>query len=359
MKIGARLNPSLHQDSFEIKQVQATLPGLIFCLAGAATAWTIAGFLPGVSPLIVAIILGLGAANLFALPQSWSAGIAVSAKKVLRWGIVFLGLKIVAGDIWDLGVPLLVVVVTVVGGGIVGTVLVGRLMGVPRKLAILIGCGFSICGAAAVAGVEGSIEAEDEDVVTAVALVVLFGTIMIPLVPLLAHLLGFGVAAAGQLVGASVLEVAQVVAAGEIIGGAGLEIAVVTKLARVVLLAPVIFVFALLERRRDSLPVPASQGDQARQKSGVRTAPLVPMFVVGFLMMVALASVADLPEVVLAGGAAAQTMLLSTAMFALGCGVKLKNLRQVGVKPFALAVVAATLSVTIAAVGVSLTQIFV
>ena len=138
---------------------------------------------------------------------------------------------------------------------------------------MLIAGGFSICGAAAVAAVDGVIQTDkDEEVVTAVALVVVFGTLMIPFVPFASSLLGFSSGEAGLWAGASTHEVAQVVAAGGVIGGGALAVAVIVKLARVLLLAPVMAVVGVAHRRRTGADA-----------SGKRP-PLVPLFVLAFLI---------------------------------------------------------------------------
>lgn len=185
-----RLGPSL----------RAYLPGVGVCLAAAAVASAVGRMLPNVSPLIVAIVLGVVVANVRPMPRRLDAGVTFSAKRLLRAGIVFLGLQVVIADIAHLGVPMLAVVVGVVATGLLITVAMGRVLHVPPGLALLIGCGFSICGAAAVAGVSGVTHAKgdpDDETVTAVALVVIFGTVMIPVIPLLAHLIGLSSDTAG------------------------------------------------------------------------------------------------------------------------------------------------------------------
>ena len=135
---------------------------------------------------------------------------------------MLLGLQLALTDIVDLGAALLVVVVCIVVGGMLGTILLGRLLRVPSGLTLLIACSFSICGAAAVAAAAGVTDPDDEseqDTITAVALVVLFGTLMIPLIPLAAQLFGMGQEQAGMWAGGSIHEIAQVVAAGGVIGG--------------------------------------------------------------------------------------------------------------------------------------------
>lgn len=335
-----------------LARIRALLPGLVLCLAAAGASYGVSLLLPGVSPLIIAIVLGVLLANVVRLPAAASDGIDFSAKKLLRAGIVFLGLQLVLTDILDLGAPMLVVVVCIVAGGLLGTVLLGRLLRVPSGLSLLIACGFSICGAAAVAGAAGVTDPDDEaeeDTITAVALVVIFGTLMIPLVPLLTNLLGLDSETAGMWAGGSIHEIAQVVAAGGIIGGGALTVAVIVKLARVLLLAPVVAILSIRERR-----LSRTAGKPSQQRSSSKLPPIVPLFIIGFIAMVLLRSFIPLPDFVLTTGRLLQTGLLAAAMFGLGCGVKIRNLIKVGLKPFALAALSTLLVATIAYYGVTL-----
>ena len=332
-----------------LARVRALLPGLVLCLAAAGASYGVSLLLPGVSPLIIAIVLGILLANVVRLPAAASDGIDFSAKKLLRAGIVFLGLQLVLTDILDLGAPMLVVVVCIVAGGLLGTVLLGRLLRVPSGLSLLIACGFSICGVAGAAGVTDPDDEAEEDTITAVALVVIFGTLMIPLVPLLTNLLGLGSETAGMWAGGSIHEIAQVVAAGGIIGGGALTVAVIVKLARVLLLAPVVAILSIRERR-----LSRTAGEPSQQRSSSKLPPIVPLFIIGFIAMVLLRSFIPLPDFVLTTGGLLQTGLLAAAMFGLGCGVKIRNLIKVGLKPFALAALSTLLVATIAYCGVTL-----
>lgn len=318
-------------------------PGLALCAAAAAVAMTLPFLLPAVSPLIIAIVLGIALTNLVSLPESTAPGITVAAKRLLRLGIVFLGLQLVLSDILSLGIPMLVIVVCVVAGGILGTVLMGRLLKMRSAQVLLIACGFSICGAAAVAAVGGATDAEEEDVVTAVALVVIFGTLMIPVVPLLGQLLGMEPEQAGLLAGGSIHEIAQVVAAGGVIGGGALTVAVLVKLARVLLLAPVVAVLSVRQRRASRM-----DADSGRRP------PIIPLFIVGFMVMILVRSTIDLPDVFLEAGTLVQTALLSAAMFGLGCGVKIRDLLRVGFRPFVLATASTVVVTGIALAGIEL-----
>jgi UPF0324 membrane protein cgl0015/cg0018 len=290
--------------------------------------------------------------NVLRLPEITSPGVDFSAKKLLRAGIIFLGLQLSLTNIAGLGAPMLLVVVCIVAGGLLGTLLLGRLLRVPPNLSLLVACGFSICGAAAVAGAAGVTDPDDraeEDTITAVALVVIFGTSMILLVPLLVSLFGLDVVTAGKWAGGSTHEIAQVVAIGGVIGGGALAVAVVVKLARVLLLAPVIAVLSIRQRH-----LQRATDAPGQQTSRSKLPPIVPPFILGFLAMVLLRSFIPLPKTVLDAGSALQTVLLAAAMFALGCGVRIRSLLKVGIRPFGLAALSTLLVAAIAFLGILL-----
>ena len=300
-----------------------TVPGLALCAAGAALAFVVHHWVPSVSTLLVAIMLGLLARLALPLGERIEPGAGVAAKRLLRAGIVLLGAQLALGEIVALGAGTIAVVVSVVVVGITGTLVLGRRLGVPLGQRMLIACGFSICGAAAVAAADGVVDAEEEDVASAIALVVVFGTLMIPVIPLLAGLLGLSEATGGRWAGASIHEVAQVVAAGGAIGGTALAVAVVVKLARVLMLAPVLA--ALSWRLRREGPV---DGDRP---------PRVPLFVLGFFAVVLIRSTGQVPGPALEVIEVAQTALLATAMFALGLGVRVGRMARLGFRPLLLA----------------------
>ena len=319
--------------------------GLGLATGAAGLTMLVSQVLPSLSALLVAIVLGVVVGNTGLLPARALPGLAVVSRRALRLGIVLLGLHVSLAEIGGLGLGIVAVAAAVVGGGFAVAEFGGRRLGLPRAERLLIGAGMSICGAAAVAAVEGVVEDRDkrEHVVTAVALVVLFGTLMMAVVPMVATALRMDARLAGLWAGASIHEVAQVVATGEILGATALQAAVVVKLTRVLMLAPVV---ALLGMRRRRI-VRLGQADTVLP-------PLVPLFIVGFLGAVLVRTAGVLPTAVLEPLAAAQTFLLAAAMFALGCGVRMATLRSVGGRPFVLAAVTTLTVAAIGAVGVLL-----
>ncbi|GAA4486019.1 YeiH family protein [Rhodococcus olei] len=318
--------------------------GVAACVVGAAIAMGIGRLVPAINPMLIAIVLGALVANLVTVPGWIRPGLDFSAKRLLRVGVALLGLQLMFSDVVGLGWGVIAVVVAIVVLGIAGTMYMGGLLGLSWTQRVLIACGFSICGAAAVAAADGVVDAKEEELLTSVALVVVFGTLMIPAIPLLSHVFGLSERQAGMWAGGSIHEVAQVVAAGGLLGGGALAVATVVKLARVLMLAPVMAYLGARQRRNAD----------GRGKVNSKQPPLVPVFVLGFLGCVALRSSGLLPGVVIEQAKLVQTALLTAAMFALGLGVRVTLLRSVGPRPFVLAALSTVWVAAIALTGVLL-----
>ncbi len=316
-------------------------PGLLVCFLVGAVSTAAAVPFDGVSGLVIAIVVGIVWRNSAPWPQALAPGVAVAAKPVLRVGIVLLGLQLLIGDVRGLGVWVIVGVTAAVGLTFWATMAVGRRLGLSPNQRLLVASGFSICGAAAVAGTDAVTDSEEREVATAVAMVVVFGTAMIPLMPALGALSGFTPEQTGLLIGLSTHEVAQVVAAGGIAGSGALAVAVTVKLARVLFLVPVLAGIAWSRRRGEAASGTAVGAEQKKRP------PLVPLFVLGFIACVALRSTGVLPEPALEAAHLLQTLALSTAMFALGLNVHVKALLEVGGRPVALSAVSTLVIVLI------------
>jgi uncharacterized integral membrane protein (TIGR00698 family) len=313
-------------------------PGLAVCLAAALLGLAVNRLVPVLSALLVAILAGVIVGNIAPGPVSrLNPGTGIAAKRLLRAGIVVLGLKVSIGTIAGLGWQTVVLVVVIVAVGIVGSYWMGRAMGLDADASLLVACGFSICGAAAVAAADGVIRPRKEHVATAIGLVVLFGTAMIAIVPAGVTAMRLPASVAAVWAGGGTHEVAQVVAIGGILGGGALlSAAVVVKLARVVMLAPVMVGMSIWQRRRVG-------------QAGKRP-PLVQGFVAGFLVAVLIRSFLPLPAEVLSAADVAQTILLGMAMFALGLGVNRQALAHASGRAVALGV-ASTVLVNAIALG--------
>ncbi|MGW9631354.1 YeiH family protein [Agromyces sp. NPDC055520] len=297
------------------------LPGLVVAASAAFIAWLAHLAFPAVPLLTAAVALGIVVGQIPALRPALGGtlapGLRVAARRLLRIGIVLLGLKLSLVDIASLGWVTIATTVTVVVLTFIGTIGLGRALGLPGHQPLLVASGFSICGASAIGAMGAAVRARDEEQAVPVALVTLCGTLAIAVLPALWHPLGLSNVQFGHWVGASVHDVGQVVATAQIAGTAALAVAVVVKLTRVLMLAPMVAITVAVERRR------------AVEVEGPRPA-IVPLFVAGFLAAVLLNTFVPLPEWVLTGADTLQTAVLAMALFALGASIRLGELASTG-----------------------------
>lgn len=311
-------------------------PGLAAAFAAVAVSLVVHALVPMLPAMTVAVVLGIAAVNLpgtSPLCQGpWRAGLNFAGKHLMRVGIVFLGLKLSLGDIMDLGWITVALVVAVVLLSFAGTYAMGKLFRLGGDTPLLIATGFSICGASAIGAMAAVKGTKHEDTVLPVALVTLCGTLAIGVLPLLMHPLGLSPLQFGQWVGAGVHDVGQVVATAQTAGSVALSAAVVIKLTRVVLLAPIVGVAGAMERRNQKHASGTASDGLAGTAVATKFPPVIPLFVVGFLLLAALRSTGWLPEFATEGGALAQDIALGAALFGLGSSVRVRELFQTGLR---------------------------
>jgi uncharacterized integral membrane protein (TIGR00698 family) len=310
----------------------ALLPGLALSAGIAAAAFALRQ-LPGLgmfSPMILAIVAGMALHNIVGTPTRAKPGVAFSMRRVLRLAIILLGLQLTASQIAEVGARGLAVIALSLAGTFLFTMAMGRLLGVNSKLAELIAAGTSICGASAVIATNTVTRADDEDVAYAVACVTVFGSVAMFAYPLLPGLLHLDAHAFGLWSGASIHEIAQVVAAAFQGGQQAGEFGTIAKLARVMLLAPVVLTLGLV----------ATRSARRSGRDEVSAQPPLPWFVLGFIALVGLNSVITVPADVKTVIITATTFLLSMALAAMGLETDFARLKARGLRPLALGLLA-------------------
>ena len=312
--------------------LRAVWPGLMLVAAIVGAAFAVRQ-VPGLgilSPMIVAILLGIAVRNTVGASPAAQPGVAFSARRLLRLGIVLLGAQLTASQIAEVGATGLAILAASVVSTFLATVWLGRLIGVDRKLAELIAGGTSICGASAVIATNTVTRAPEEDAAYALACVTLFGSIAMFVYPLLPGLLDLSPRSYGLWAGASIHEIAQVVGATFQASSEAGEYGTISKLTRVMMLAPVVMTLGLLAARRLA---PGARGD------GTAKAP-VPWFVLGFAALVVVNSLVAVPAGLRAALGLAAVVLLSMALAALGLAADIGKLRAKGARPLLLGLLA-------------------
>lgn len=324
--------------------LRARLPGLAL-VAAIAIAATSAAASPlfqktGLSTLSIAILLGMVLANLPS-SQSWlgrgKSGIDLARGQLLRAGIMLYGFRLTFQDVDALGISAVLVDLCTLSSTFLIAWWAGtRWFKLEPNTAILIGAGSSICGAAAVLATEPVVRARADEVSVAVATVVLFGTLAMILYPALypvAESWGWLPAAQSQshygiFIGSTVHEVAQVVAAARQVGPEAANAAVITKMVRVMMLAPFLMLLGSLV-----LPKEHKGASAAGRSGGAR----FPLFALGFVATTALNSTPIWPHGWNPVLITIDNALLAMAMAGLGLATHAAAIRHAGLKPILLA----------------------
>lgn len=333
------------------------LPGFLLCCAVTALAYAAASLeadLFGkawIEALVLAILIGTAIRSAWTPHERWLPGIDFSAHLLLEVAVVLLGASVSAATILAVGPAMLGAIVLVVALVIPASFLIGRALGLPKRMAMLVACGNSICGNSAIAAVAPVIDAESDDVAAAIAFTAVLGVVVVLGLPLLGYAIGLTDLQHGALSGLTVYAVPQVIAAAAPFGATAIKIGTLVKLVRVLMLGPVCVVLAMLAPRLRDVD----------GGSDIRTKPvhpplhrLLPWFIVGFIVLAAARSFELIPQIFLTPLATAATLLTVISMAALGLGVDVRTVATAGAQ------VSAAVALSLLSLGaVALATIFV
>lgn len=323
-----------NQSSLLRRLVSATMsriPGIAVCalvtlVAVALQAWqeSAVGH-PYLEAIVIAILLGTAIRTIWEPSRRWHVGIAFSAKQLLEVAVALLGASITFAAIAASGPILLGAIVATVVLTIAVSYGISRGLGLSNRLSILIACGNSICGNSAIAAVAPVIGANSDDVASSIAFTAVLGVVVVLGLPLLVPLFLLSETQYGILAGMTVYAVPQVLAATVPVSVLSTQVGTVVKLVRVMMLGPVVACIALFARS-----LRADQPASAAGKYNVFKA--VPWFIVVFFALAALRSLSLIPDSAIAPLQKVASLLTVLSMAALGLGVDLRVIGQVGGK---------------------------
>ena len=308
--------------SFPVR-FRAIVPGLAISLVVAAAATFLSENYKA-PVMLFALLLGM-ALNFLTEAERGNPGIDFASKSVLRVGVALLGVRIGWGQVTALGwapVAMLVVMVAVTIGA---SVLLARLMKFNPLFGFLSGGATAICGASAALALAAALPAHDRKEQATLFTVIgvsVFSTLAMIAYPIVARMFGLDHHQAGIFIGATIHDVAQVVGAGYAISPETGDTATIVKLLRVAMLLPVILVAGHITRKQSA--------------PGTKRPPLLPWFVVGFILLVVLNSTLKLPALITSGGSTLSRWCLVTAIAAIGMKTRLGEVVKLGIKPVLL-----------------------
>lgn len=315
-----------------------------------------------ISYITVAILAGILVRNIIGLHSIFKPGVGFCLKKLLRAGIIMMGIRLSIYNVLVIGAWGIPIVILCILVGLVVTTYFTRLLKLPERLGTLIAVGTSICGISAIVATAPGIEAKEEEVGYAVANITIFGLVALLVYPYLAHLLfSESTTMAGLFIGTSIHDTSQVAGAGLIYDQTfqatsntmAADAAMITKLVRNALMAAVIPSMVFIYTRRSIKAGNSSGGAK------INALKLFPIFVFGFILMAILRSIGDLG--INSGGEAFAIFssrlwsdvisnmkqwsgyLLGTAIAGVGLGTSFATLKGLGIKPFFVGLFSATM----------------
>lgn len=324
-----------HAASRALHHPRLVLPGFLLCCMVTALAYggaSLEADLFGkawIEALVLAILIGTAIRTAWTPQARWLPGIDFSAHLLLEVAVVLLGASVSAATILAVGPAMLGAVVVMVTLVIPASFLIGRALGLPKRMAMLVACGNSICGNSAIAAVAPVIDADSDDVAAAIAFTAVLGVVVVLGLPLLGFAIGLTDLQYGALSGLTVYAVPQVIAAAAPFGATAIKIGTLVKLVRVLMLGPVCVVLAMLAPRLREADEGACDGVRAKP-ARPPLHRLVPWFIVGFIALAAARSFDLIPEAFLAPMATAATLLTVISMAALGLGVDVRTVAKAG-----------------------------
>ena len=307
---------------------KSLVPGLLVAALVAMAAAFLGGHYKG-SMLLFALLLGL-ALHFLSEDQRCAAGIQFASSTVLRIGVALLGLRLTIDHVVTLGWQTVLALMVSVGLTIGLGLLLARLFKVGSNLGVLIGGATAICGASAALAISSvlpkSASLERDTALTVVGVTTL-STMAMVVYPIITQWLGFDSVMAGQFIGATIHDVAQVVGAGYSLSQSAGDAATITKLMRVAFLMPVLVVISLVVRAHMAKSIGAERT--------VKT-PLLPWFAVVFLVLMLINSTGWVPSLIQSAASDVSQAFLVLAIAGVGLKTSLQEVTQLGWRPVAM-----------------------
>lgn len=353
-------------------KLHTIIPGLVFVILLALVSMWLSNLIgkdlmgfekSPISAVMICLILGLVIRNVFKLPTFLNVGFKFSVKKLLRLGIILLGIRLSIFSVFELGLIGIPIVLICITSALLITTYLNRKLDQPKRLGTLIAVGTAICGVSAIVATSPVIDAKEEETAYAVAVITVFGLIATIGYPIIAYFIFGGDATkAGLWLGTSIHDTSQVTGAALVFADLwslplGLDVATITKLVRNVFMILVIPLMAFLYVKNQMKEKTESSSSKFDVKSRVNIKKLIPVFVIGFLLVSIFRSIGDagintsnlafgLLEVDSWEGLIKivkdfANILFVVALGGVGLSTNFSNFKGLGIKPFLVGLFAA------------------
>lgn len=314
-----------------MNKISDYLPGIILTIILGLTAKALSSYIPMhlISGSVLALMLGMFFNPIIREISIFKSGINFVSKKILKTGIVMMGLSLSFSQVLSVGAYSLIVMtftlLTAFGGGY----LFGRLFNMNWKLSSLISAGTGVCGGSAIAAVAPTIEAENSDIAYAISATFIFDVLMVILFPLAGRYFGMSDLGFGLWAGTAVNDTSSVVAAGYAFSDAAGAFAVIVKLTRTLSIVPIVMIFSFINARENK----NRESIEEEQEQKIEIKNIFPYFILLFLAMVAVKSTGFISAELSSNIAAISKFMMIMALGAIGLTTNFSEVSDSGIKP--------------------------
>ena len=333
-----------------MKNILKLIPGI----AGSLLIAFVAVFLESLMPIhiigaaVIAMFIGMIINYFLKDTKILTSGIKFTSKKILKFAIILLGLSLNITTVLNVGKMSLMVMVftllTCFGGGY----FIGKALGLNWKLSNLISAGTGICGGSAIAAIAPTIDADDNDIAYAMSATFLFDMAMIVLFPIMGNALGMTDQAFGIWAGTAVNDTSSVVATGYAFSEAAGDYATMVKLTRTLAIIPTVITFALIQLNIKRKEIKEAQSGTEDLKMNFSITKIFPWFILGFLAMVIVSSIFNIPDVVVSNTKSISKFLMVCALAAIGLNTSFASMKKAGIRPMIHGFIISALVVVVA-----------
>jgi uncharacterized integral membrane protein (TIGR00698 family) len=306
------------------------VPGVVLAVSISILAVYLHSLYKPISAAATAIVAGVVLRNTFGIPELCKPGQAFAVKKLLRLGIILLGVRLSFMEVLEIGEKALVIIVCCITLAIILVQYISRKIGLPDRLGTLIGVGTSICGVSAIVATSPVIDANEDETAFAVATITIFGLLAVVIYPIVGHLLQMSDVFFGTWAGTAVNDTSQVVATGFIYSDTAGNVATVVKLTRNLFMAPVMLILSSIYMRK-KLDDQKRRGEEGKKANYAQAFPL---FLLGFIGMVVLRTLGVFPSSAIALIKTSANFIIVTAIAGVGMGTNFASMKNTGLKPF-------------------------
>lgn len=333
-----------------MKSILKLIPGITVSLLIAFVAVFLESLMPIhiIGAAVIAMFIGMIINHFLKNTKILTAGIKFTSKKILKFAIILLGLSLNITTVLNVGKMSLAVMMftllTCFGGGY----FIGKALGLNWKLSNLISAGTGICGGSAIAAIAPTIDADDSDVAYAMSATFLFDMAMIVLFPIMGNALGMTDQAFGIWAGTAVNDTSSVVATGYAFSEAAGDYATMVKLTRTLAIIPTVITFAIIQLNIKRKEMKSAQGSTEDLKMNFSFTKIFPWFILGFLAMVIISSVFNIPDVVVSNTKSISKFLMVCALAAIGLNTSFASMKKSGIRPMIHGFIISALVVVVA-----------